>query len=346
MSTPVDVFISYAAADDAFCRQLESHLSPLTQRNLISTWHPRKIVPGEDYNSIISEKLEGAHLILLLLSPDFLASSYLYGTELKRALERNSAGTAKVVPIIIRPFDISPTPFKGLSKLPANGEAVTKWSNNDAAWADIVRAIRHLLEHAGAIPVQSVVGTRPAATPIPGLTAASSFQPPQYPYGPASTGPRSGIGPQHDPGSRWDRTSPLQGPAYYPPQVPHQAGPVPRSSAENASLPPKALLGMLLAGAALLMLITVILSSALGSSDGGSCRAPVPETRKIDPPSGHTSGALRSAPAITSTQIDDVARGTFVTVMSAGRGSDQECWYRVRVKGSERTGWMHSVNIP
>lgn len=252
--------------------------------------------------------------------------SYLYGTELRRALERNAEGTAKVIPIIIRPLVLSAAPFKRLSRLPTNGEAVTSWSDSDAAWSDVVRAIRHLLEHAGAIHAQSVAGPRSAATPILGLSAASTFEPPRYPYGPTSTGPRSGIDSQHRQswatGSGWGTGStPQDPPGYNSRGSVHQTGVALRSTAGGATGSSKAILTALLAGTALLMLAGVILSSVLGSRDEGGCRAPVPETRRVDPPARHVSGALRSAPAITSRQIDEVPRGAFVTVMSAGRGS-------------------------
>ena len=47
--------------------------------------------------------LDAADVILLLVSPDFMASDYCYGVELKRALERHKRGQVRVIPIILRP---------------------------------------------------------------------------------------------------------------------------------------------------------------------------------------------------------------------------------------------------
>lgn len=55
-----------------------------------------------DGSSLLDENLEKAHVILLLISSDFLASEYCYDVEMKRGLARHDAGEATVVPIILR----------------------------------------------------------------------------------------------------------------------------------------------------------------------------------------------------------------------------------------------------
>lgn len=83
-------------------------------------------------------------------------------------------------------------------------------------------------------------------------------------------------------------------------------------------------------------------------SGARTCRAPVPEVRVVDPPARNTFGQLRSRPDLTdpSNRIEQVTKGTYVTILTAEPGTDGECWYRVRVKGSERVGWIHSINVP
>src|SRR2546421_12707822 len=104
-STAVEVFCSYAHEDEAWRQKLETHLSLLRRQGLISLWHDRLIVPGTDWAKTIDMQLETASIILLLVSADFFASDYCYGTEMKRALERQKAGEAQVIPILVRPVD-------------------------------------------------------------------------------------------------------------------------------------------------------------------------------------------------------------------------------------------------
>src|SRR5437764_3822772 len=97
--TPVEIFCCYSHVDEAWLRKLETHLSLLKRQGLVSLWHDRLITPGTDWVHTIDMHLETASVILLLVSTDFFASDYCYGIEMKRALERQEAGEALVIPI-------------------------------------------------------------------------------------------------------------------------------------------------------------------------------------------------------------------------------------------------------
>jgi hypothetical protein len=72
----VIVFFSYSHRDESLRDELEKHLSPLKRSGVINTWHDRRIIAGEEFDASISQYLETAHIILLLISADFLASDY------------------------------------------------------------------------------------------------------------------------------------------------------------------------------------------------------------------------------------------------------------------------------
>jgi hypothetical protein len=94
----------------------------------------------------IDEHLNTAQIILLLISPDFLASDYCYDIELTRAMERHAAGDASVIPVILREVDWKSAPFGKLQALPKNAFPVTSWENRDQAFADVARGIRQAVE--------------------------------------------------------------------------------------------------------------------------------------------------------------------------------------------------------
>ena len=89
------VFFSYSHKDKRFRDKLEDHLSILKYRGLISTWHDREIHAGEEWAQQIDIHLEKAHILLLLISSDFMSSQYCYGIEMKRALERHDLKEAE-----------------------------------------------------------------------------------------------------------------------------------------------------------------------------------------------------------------------------------------------------------
>ena len=88
------LFFSYSHADEALRDQLEKHLSALKHQGKIETWHDRRILAGQTFSSEIDSHLESADIILLLVSPDFLASDYCYEVEMRHALERHQRGEA------------------------------------------------------------------------------------------------------------------------------------------------------------------------------------------------------------------------------------------------------------
>lgn len=141
----IRLFYSYAHEDEALRQQLGNHLSALPQE-LIEDWHDRNISAGKEWEREIGTHLEGADIILLLISSDFMASRYCYSSEGKRALERHEAGEARVIPILLRPFDWQDTPLAKLQALPHDGRPVTLWPDRDEAFVDIAQGIHTVID--------------------------------------------------------------------------------------------------------------------------------------------------------------------------------------------------------
>jgi GTPase SAR1 family protein/predicted MPP superfamily phosphohydrolase len=143
---PLEVFISYSHRDEGLREELGKHLSALRRETVIGIWHDRMIGAGAEWKGEIDRRLESAGVILLLISPDFMASEYCYDIEAKRALERHAAGEAVVIPVVLRPVDWLNTPLGMLQSLPRDNRFVTLWPNQDAAFVEIAQGIRHAVE--------------------------------------------------------------------------------------------------------------------------------------------------------------------------------------------------------
>ena len=157
----LELFYSYADPDENLCTELDRHLSQLRRDGFIVALHKHQIPAGQDRAKVLDQHLNTASIILLLVSSDFLASDYCYSTEIQRAMERNAAGEARVLPLLLRPCDWQHAPFAHLQALPSNGVPLTLWDNRDAAFADVVQGIRATLQdvqHLG-------VSTSPPAFP-------------------------------------------------------------------------------------------------------------------------------------------------------------------------------------
>ncbi|HTK07157.1 MAG TPA: FxSxx-COOH system tetratricopeptide repeat protein [Ktedonobacteraceae bacterium] len=173
---PIEVFFSYANADELLCKELEKHLSLLRRNGLITTWHKRQIIAGTDWARVLDRHLNIASIILLLVSSDFLASDYCYGVEMEQAMKRHDAGEARVIPVILRPCDRKSAPFGKLQALPSNNIPITLWSNQDAAFADVAQGIREALRDIQHLAVSTPSSALPRIWNIP------------YPRNPVFTG--------------------------------------------------------------------------------------------------------------------------------------------------------------
>lgn len=141
----VELFYSYAHEDIKLCDLLETHLKALQRSGLIRSWYDRKIQKGSEWAPEIKAAMERAGIILLLLSPDFMASDYCYEIELPLAMKRHEAGDAVVIPILLRPFVYRDAPFAKLQMLPTGARAVIEWGRRDEAFNDVAAAIRTVI---------------------------------------------------------------------------------------------------------------------------------------------------------------------------------------------------------
>ena len=150
----IRVFVSYPRKDREFLDRLLVHLAPLVSEGLIEPWTDLGIDPGDHWDEKIAATLDRAHVVLLLISADFLASRYISAVELKRALEREQRGEVVVIPVILKFADWATSPFHHLQALPANAKPITDWRNRDEAYLEVALGIRRVISrwHGQPIP--------------------------------------------------------------------------------------------------------------------------------------------------------------------------------------------------
>lgn len=163
----IEIFCCYAHKDRFLLLELKNHLAPLQRQKFITLWANTDIHAGADWEKEIHHHLNTAEIILLFVSPVFMASDYCYSAEMQRALERHESKGAQVIPIILRPVDWQGAPFSKLQMLPTGAIPVTskKWRNRDEAFLDIAEGIRKVInqleERGGAISDDAQVSFPP-----------------------------------------------------------------------------------------------------------------------------------------------------------------------------------------
>jgi formylglycine-generating enzyme required for sulfatase activity len=143
---PIRLFIAYAREDDAFRRELLDTLADWKRENLIvHIWSDHEIVPGEEWDNTIKNALAAADLIVFLMSRKSIASEYIAGVEIVRALERHQRGEARVVPVVIKPCDWQSTKLAKLQIVPHDGKPQSAYKDPEDFWLDVRNELKKVV---------------------------------------------------------------------------------------------------------------------------------------------------------------------------------------------------------
>jgi serine/threonine protein kinase/Flp pilus assembly protein TadD len=144
----IEIFCCYARQDHSLLLKLKKYLLPLQQEGFITLRADVDISTGTEWKKEIHLQLNTSQIILLLVSPDFMASEYCYSAEMTQAMKRHQNGEAQVVPIILRSISWQKTPFGKLQAFPKNAKPITsrKWHNQDEAFCEVVEELRDVIE--------------------------------------------------------------------------------------------------------------------------------------------------------------------------------------------------------
>jgi TIR domain len=96
------LFVSYSHPDRPWLDRLRTHLAVLERWKLVHVWSDTQIEVGAIWQSNIDKQLTESRLAILLLSPAFLASDYIWEREMPRIVEHQKQGL-EILPLVARP---------------------------------------------------------------------------------------------------------------------------------------------------------------------------------------------------------------------------------------------------
>ncbi len=94
-------FISYAHDDHRMFREFRGHLSAVELAFDIEFWADTSIQAGYRWDTTIQQAIDVAELFILLISPAFIASSFIYQHEIPAIRARHLATGALVLPVVL-----------------------------------------------------------------------------------------------------------------------------------------------------------------------------------------------------------------------------------------------------
>jgi len=142
MPDPIKVFISYAHANENYKNELKKHFAPMIRNKEVLVWDDRQISPGINWDNEIHEKLYAANIIIMLISPDFLDSEYIYGQEFSIALNRHRK-EAWAIGVIVEDCLWEVTDIAKFQMLPIDAKpiAVFPKAEVNSVYKDIVKKV-------------------------------------------------------------------------------------------------------------------------------------------------------------------------------------------------------------
>lgn len=96
------VFVSYSHDDREWLSKFSLHVAILERRGLVELWSDEGIAAGADWEREIEIALGAAKVAVLMVSPAFLASEYIWKHEMPRIVAHSRQGMV-ALPLILRP---------------------------------------------------------------------------------------------------------------------------------------------------------------------------------------------------------------------------------------------------
>lgn len=143
----LNAFISYSHKDTKYKDKLLVALGALSQSYNIEPWYDGKINAGNNIDEAIKKELKKSHIILLLITNNFINSSYCMDVELKAAKKRENVGKCIVIPVIFQESLLTDTlSFFENNRVPEDGKAITNFRPQDRGCTQAVKMIQRLID--------------------------------------------------------------------------------------------------------------------------------------------------------------------------------------------------------
>ena len=141
------IFISYSHKDLKYKKELLAQMRSLELTHKIDVWHDGKILAGDEIDAEILTQLEKSDVVLLLISPHFLASAYCIEVELAKAIERHNEAQCIVIPVILAESMIdSNLSFAKLMRVPEDGKPIQKFRPQNNGYVNAVLKIKQMID--------------------------------------------------------------------------------------------------------------------------------------------------------------------------------------------------------
>lgn len=113
----------------------------------IEFWEDGLLEPGVEWDAEIKNRLYNAHIVLMLVSANFLTTEYVLNIEIKETLLRQEKGEVSAIPVILKPCAWKDTSLAAFQALPRKGTPITQYPDRDAAMLEVVTGVKRVIDN-------------------------------------------------------------------------------------------------------------------------------------------------------------------------------------------------------
>jgi hypothetical protein len=146
--------ISYSHEDHSAAGRLRTHLRAIERAFDVEFWWDERLKAGNYWSDEIERAIFESQVFILAVTPDFIASDYIYGTEMPAIRLRRQSGCL-VVPVVLKRccWEVITGPIQAVPSERARLKPVDEWPREDGF--DRARAqIRSSIEQHFSLKIQ------------------------------------------------------------------------------------------------------------------------------------------------------------------------------------------------
>jgi hypothetical protein len=160
------VFVSYSHKDADWLEKLQQHIALLRRLELVDPWADTRLEGGSEWEREIDVALTNAKVAVLLVSPAFLSSDFIWEKEMPR-IEAHCREGMEALPLIIRACAWRLQPFLAkLTARPRDGNALSLMNNGEID-LELSKIAYELAAKVGKSPVTGSLASEVASPPAP-----------------------------------------------------------------------------------------------------------------------------------------------------------------------------------